>query len=130
MLAGPFAGMLLADLGADVIKIESSEGDLSRQVGSQHIGGHNVYFASLNRNKRSVHLDLATAEGQAQLGALAETADALLVNLRPSAIRRLGLDYQSLRRCNPRIVCVAVTGFGLDGPAAEWPAVDYVIQAG
>src|SRR5207248_1193625 len=84
---------------------------------------------SLNRGKRSVFIDLTTAEGQAQLGALAADAHALLVNLRPSTIRRLGLDYASLRRFNERIVCVAVTGYGLDGPAAEWPAFDYVIQA-
>lgn len=129
ILAGPFGGMLLADLGADVIKIEPITGDLSRQVGSQYVGDHNVYFASLNRNKRSVHIDLASAEGQAQLGALAETSHALLVNLRPSVIRKLGLDYDSLRRHNPKIVCVALTGYGLEGPAAEWPAFDYVIQA-
>jgi crotonobetainyl-CoA:carnitine CoA-transferase CaiB-like acyl-CoA transferase len=129
ILAGPFGGMLLADLGADVIKIEPHGGDLSRQVGARSVGDHNVYFASLNRNKRSVYIDLTTREGQAQLGALAATADALLVNLRPSAIRKLGLDYESLRRFNPKIVCVALTGYGLDGPAAEWPAFDYVIQA-
>jgi crotonobetainyl-CoA:carnitine CoA-transferase CaiB-like acyl-CoA transferase len=129
ILAGPFGGMLLADLGADVIKIEPIGGDLSRQVGSRRVDDHNVYFASLNRNKRSVHIDLTTADGQAELGRLAVTADALLVNLRPSAIRKLGLDYESLRRFNPKIVCVALTGYGLDGPAAEWPAFDYVIQA-
>jgi CoA:oxalate CoA-transferase len=129
ILAGPFGGMLLADLGADVIKIEPAGGDLSRQVGTRAVDEHNVYFASLNRNKRSVHLDLATVEGQARLGELAGSAHALLVNLRPSAIRKLGLDYESLRRFNPRIVCVALTGYGLDGPAAEWPAFDYVIQA-
>ncbi|HWC39836.1 MAG TPA: CoA transferase, partial [Acidimicrobiales bacterium] len=129
ILAGPFGGMMLADLGADVIKIEPLEGDLSRQVGSHSVGEHNVYFASLNRNKRSVHIDLATVEGQAELGALVKTAQALLVNLRPSAIKKLGLDYESLRRYNPRIVCVALTGYGLEGPAAEWPAFDYVTQA-
>ncbi len=129
ILAGPFAGMLLADMGADVIKIESAEGDLSRNVGAQYVGDHNVYFASINRNKRSVHIDLASPEGQAQLGELAATADALIVNMRPSAIRRLGLDYASLRRFNPKIVSVAVTGYGLEGPAAERPAFDYIIQA-
>jgi crotonobetainyl-CoA:carnitine CoA-transferase CaiB-like acyl-CoA transferase len=129
ILAGPFGGMLLADLGAEVIKIEPIHGDLSRQVGSLFVGEHNVYFASLNRNKRSVHIDLATAEGQDQLGELAKTAHALLVNLRPSTIKKLGLHYESLRRFNPNIVCVALTGYGLDGPAAELPAFDYVIQA-
>jgi crotonobetainyl-CoA:carnitine CoA-transferase CaiB-like acyl-CoA transferase len=130
ILAGPFGGMLLADLGADVIKIEPIGGDLSRQVGSNFVDEHNVYFASLNRNKRSVHIDLTTAEGKTELGKLAATANALLVNLRPSTIRKLGLDYESLRRFNPKIVCVALTGYGLEGPAAEWPAFDYVIQAG
>src|SRR5436305_10090632 len=129
VLAGPYAGMLLADLGADVIKIESTEGDLSRQVGSQYVDGHNVYFASINRNKRSVHIDLTTEAGQERLKALARTADALLVNMKPSTIRRFGLDYESLRHVNPKIVCVALTGYGLDGPAADWPAFDYVIQA-
>jgi crotonobetainyl-CoA:carnitine CoA-transferase CaiB-like acyl-CoA transferase len=129
ILAGPFGGMLLADLGADVIKIEPIEGDLSRQVGSHFVGDHNVYFASLNRSKRSVHIDLTTGEGKAELGVLAKTAHALLVNLRPSTIRKLGLDYESLRQYNPKIVCVALTGYGLDGPAAESPAFDYVIQA-
>ncbi|HXW35384.1 MAG TPA: CoA transferase [Acidimicrobiales bacterium] len=129
ILAGPFAGMLLADLGADVIKIEPATGDLSRQVGSNSVGEHNVYFASLNRNKRSVHIDLSASEGQEHLGRLAKDAHALLVNLRPSAIRKLGLDYESLRRHNERIVCVALTGYGLHGPASEWPSFDYVVQA-
>jgi crotonobetainyl-CoA:carnitine CoA-transferase CaiB-like acyl-CoA transferase len=129
ILAGPFGGMLLADLGADVIKIEPADGDLSRQVGSRTIDEHNVYFASINRNKRSVRIDLTTSDGQAELGELAKSAHALLVNLRPSTIRKLGLDYASMRHHNPRIVCVALTGYGLDGPAAEWPAFDYVIQA-
>ncbi|MFN8034810.1 MAG: CoA transferase [Acidimicrobiia bacterium] len=129
ILAGPFGAMLLADLGAEVIKIEPVDGDLSRQVGTQSVDGHNVYFASINRNKRSVHIDLTTEDGQQELGRLAQTSHALLVNLRPSTIRRLGLDYESLRRFNPKIVCVALTGYGLDGPAAEWPAFDYVIQA-
>jgi crotonobetainyl-CoA:carnitine CoA-transferase CaiB-like acyl-CoA transferase len=130
ILAGPFAAMLLADLGADVVKIESVTGDLSREVGSQYVGGHNVYFASLNRNKRSVHVDLATEAGQATLHRLARDSDALIVNMRPSAIRKLGLDYASLAPANPEIVCVALTGYGLSGPEAEWPAFDYVIQAG
>ena len=129
ILAGPYGGRLLAEMGADVIKIESAEGDLSRQVGSQLVDGHNVYFASINHNKRSIHIDLGSEEGQARLGELARSADALIVNLRPSAIRKLGLDYESLKKFNPRIVCVAVTGYGLDGPAAEWPAFDYIIQA-
>jgi crotonobetainyl-CoA:carnitine CoA-transferase CaiB-like acyl-CoA transferase len=130
ILAGPYAGMLLADLGADVIKVEPAGGDLSRKVGYDYVDDHNVYFTSINRNKRSVFIDLTTDEGQAELGALAATAHALVVNMRPSAIRKLGLDYASLAKHNERLVCVAVTGFGLDGPGAEWPAFDYIIQAG
>jgi crotonobetainyl-CoA:carnitine CoA-transferase CaiB-like acyl-CoA transferase len=129
MLAGPYCGMLLADLGAEVIKIEPPGGDLARRVSPHWIGPHNAYFASLNRSKRSVVLDLGSDQGQAALGALATTAQALVTNLRPAAIRKLGLTYEALRHRNPRLVCVALTGYGLDGPWAERPAYDYVIQA-
>ncbi|EUA30511.1 coA-transferase III family protein [Mycobacterium xenopi 4042] len=120
MLAGPYATMLLADLGAEVIKIEPPGGEISRQVSDS-------YFASLNRNKASICLDLNSPEGQTRLGELVAKSHALLVNLKPSAIRRLGLTYDALRRHNERIVCVAITGFGLDG--GDEPAFDYVIQA-
>ncbi|SEG85093.1 Crotonobetainyl-CoA:carnitine CoA-transferase CaiB [Thermomonospora echinospora] len=120
ILAGPYATMLLADLGAEVTKIEPPSGDLSRQVGD-------AYFASINRNKRSVRLDLTTEAGRARLGELVAESHALLVNLKPSAIRRLGLTYDVLRAWNERIVCVALTGFGL--AAGDEPAFDYVVQA-
>jgi CoA:oxalate CoA-transferase len=120
MLAGPYATMMLADLGAEVIKIEPPGGEISRQVSDS-------YFASLNRNKRSLCLDLTTEAGQARLGELVAESHALLVNMKPSVIRRLGLTYESLSRFNPQIVCVAMTGFGLDG--GDDPAFDYVIQA-
>jgi CoA:oxalate CoA-transferase len=120
MLAGPYATMMLADLGAEVIKIEPPGGEISRQVGDS-------YFASLNRGKRSVCLDLNSDAGQRQLGELVARSHALLVNLKPSAIRRLGLTYDALRRYNDRIVCVAMTGYGLNG--GDDPAFDYVIQA-
>ncbi|HET9576187.1 MAG TPA: CoA transferase [Usitatibacter sp.] len=129
MLAGPYCGLLLADLGAEVVKIEPPEGDIARRVSPHRVGPHNAYFASLNRSKKSVVLDLASAEGQAALGNLARDARALVTNLRPSAIRKLGLTYEHLRRYNERIVCVALTGFGLEGTHAERPAYDYVIQA-
>lgn len=120
MLAGPYATMMLADLGAEVTKLEPMGGDISRQVGDS-------YFASLNRGKRSISIDLTTVRGQDQLGELVMDAHALLVNLKPSAIHRLGLTYAALRRWNERIVCVAITGFGLN--AGDDPAFDYVIQA-
>src|SRR6476659_8287527 len=120
MLAGPYATMLLADLGAEVIKIEPPGGEISRQVSDS-------YFASLNRNKRSVCLDLRSEAGRQRLGELVANSHALLVNMKPSAIKRLGLTYDALRKFNERIVCVAMTGFGLDG--GDDPAFDYVIQA-
>ena len=120
MLAGPYATMMLADLGAEVIKIEPPDGDISRQVGDS-------YFASLNRGKRSMCVDLTSEAGQRELGELISGSHALLANLKPSAIRRYGLTYDALRRWNDRIVCVALTGFGLE--AGDDPAFDYVIQA-
>jgi CoA:oxalate CoA-transferase len=120
VLAGPYATMVLADLGAEVTKVEPPGGDISRRVSDS-------YFASLNRNKRSVRLDLTTEAGQAQLRTLAAGAHALLTNLKPSAIRGLGLTYDALRPWNEQIVCVALTGYGLDG--GDDPAFDYLIQA-
>ena len=120
MLAGPYATMMLADLGAEVTKIEPPGGDISRQVGDS-------YFASLNRGKRSVVFELGTEEGQRRLGELVAQSHALLVNLKPSGIHKLGLTYEALRRHNEKIVCVALTGYGLD--AGDDPAFDYVIQA-
>ncbi|NKJ48518.1 carnitine dehydratase [Burkholderia sp. SG-MS1] len=129
MLMGPYCGMLLADLGAEVIKIEPAEGDIGRSISPHAIGPHNAYFASLNRNKQSVVLDLASDAGKQALAALVRDSHALLTNLRPSAIRKLGLTYDRLRVHNDKLVCVAMTGFGLDSPHAELPAYDYVIQA-
>jgi len=129
MLAGPYCGMLLADLGAEVIKIEPTTGDIARAVGPHMHGPHNVYFASLNRNKRSVSLDLASEAGQEALGRLAKDSHALITNLRPSAIKKLGLTYDRMKRWNEKIACLALTGYGLDGPFSDRPAYDYVIQA-
>ena len=129
MLMGPYCGLMLADLGAEVIKVEPAGGDIARRVSPHWIGPHNAYFASLNRNKKSVVLDLASDAGRVALGALVTGARALVTNLRPAAIRKLGLTYDSLKRWNPSLVCVALTGYGLDSPYAERPAYDYVIQA-
>jgi crotonobetainyl-CoA:carnitine CoA-transferase CaiB-like acyl-CoA transferase len=120
LISGPFAGRLLVDMGAEVIKIEPPGGEISRQVSDS-------YFASLNRNKQSVCLDLRSEAGRQRLGELVANSHALLVNMKPSAIKRLGLTYEALRTFNERIVCVALTGFGLDG--GDDPAFDYVIQA-
>ena len=129
VLTGPYAGMLLADLGAEVIKVEPPTGDISRHVGEPGPSGHTTYFASLNRSKRSVVLDLATDEGQERLGKLAAESHGLIVNMKATTIRKLGLTYDALRRWNERLVCVALTGYGLDGSRADRPAFDYIIQA-
>ncbi|WP_114969152.1 CaiB/BaiF CoA transferase family protein [Rhodoferax ferrireducens] len=129
MLAGPYCGLMLADMGAEVIKIEPPEGDIARSVSPHFIGPHNAYFASLNRNKKSVVIDLASGEGQEALGRIVTDSHALVTNLRPSAIRKLGLTYAALRHWNERLVCVALTGYGLEGPYSDSPAYDYVIQA-
>ena len=121
MLAGPYATMLLADLGAEVIKIEPPGGEISRQVSDS-------YFASLNRNKQSVCLDLRSEAGRQQLGELVAKSHALLVNMKPSAIRRLGLTYERCGSSTRRSSVWRMTGFGMDG--GDDPAFDYVIQAG
>jgi crotonobetainyl-CoA:carnitine CoA-transferase CaiB-like acyl-CoA transferase len=129
MLAGPYCGMLLADLGAEVIKIETGSGDIARSTGPHYVGPYNVYFASLNRNKKSVLLDLKSESGRSALYRLAASAAALVTNLRPDAIERLGLTYDALKHVNPALTCVALTGFGLTGPYRDYPAYDYIIQA-
>jgi CoA:oxalate CoA-transferase len=129
MLAGPYCGLLLADMGAEVIKIEPLEGDIARHVSPHFIGPHNAYFASLNRSKQSIVLDLASQQGRQELEKLVSKSHALITNLRPAAIRKLGLTYDSLGPHNQKFVCVALTGYGLEGPYSENPAYDYVIQA-
>jgi CoA:oxalate CoA-transferase len=129
MLAGPYCGMILADLGAEVIKIETGIGDIGRNTGGQFVGDYNIYFASLNRNKKSVALNLTDAADREVFEKLVRTSHALVTNLRPRAIRKLGLTYEALRKVNDKLVCVALTGFGLKGPYSEYPAYDYIIQA-
>ena len=131
VLAGPFATMLLADLGADVVKLEPPAGDESRGWGPPWWGDPNerrsAYFASVNRNKRSIVVDLRTDGGRALLDRLAENADLLVHNARPSSAARLGLDANRLRAAHPRLVVAAVGGFA--GRDAELPAYDLLAQA-
>jgi len=121
--------MLLADMGAEVIKIETGDGDISRQVGPNYVGEHNAYFASLNRGKKGITLDIQCPEDRHEFYRLVANADALVSNLRPRAILKLGLTYDDLKHINPKLVCVALTGYGLGGPYSDMPAYDYVIQA-
>lgn len=128
-LAGPFAGQMLGDMGADVIKIEDSAGDSTRYIPPYFVGGDSAYYASANRNKRSVVLDLKSENARAALHALVADADVVLDNLRPAQRSILGLDWEQLSRTNPRVVSASITGFGSSGPYAERPAYDMVVQA-
>ncbi|ELZ03430.1 CaiB/BaiF CoA transferase family protein [Natrialba asiatica] len=130
MLSGPFATQLLADMGADVVKIERPDrGDITRSVGPE-IGdsGLTAYFTSLNRGKRSVELNLASEEGAAALERLAETADVLVENYRPGTMAKWGLDYDDLREVTDELVYCSISGF-LEGPYRDMPAFDMVVQA-
>jgi crotonobetainyl-CoA:carnitine CoA-transferase CaiB-like acyl-CoA transferase len=128
MLAGPYASMMLADHGACVIKVEPPAGDSTRAAG--HLGG---YFQSINRNKKSVCLDLKTSEGGVAFKALVKGADAVIENFRSGVMERLGLGYETLREINPRLVYGALRGFGDArtgaSPYLDWPAFDVVAQA-
>lgn len=128
MVAGPLAGTMLADLGASVVKVEGLGGDPFRDVKPQYKGMCSHFFA-VNRHKRSVALDMKTQEGVAIVRSLAAECDVMLVNSRPAAMRRVGLDYESLKATNPGLIYVMITGFGVDGPYADRPAYDQVIQA-
>ena len=132
ILAGPWAGQTLADLGADVIKVESPHGDDTRQWGPPFITrGEDVsasYFHSCNRNKRSIAVDFRESEGQETVRALVAGADVVIENFKVDGLRKYGLDYDSLKKVNPRIVYCSITGFGQDGPYAHRAGYDYIIQ--
>ena len=128
VVLGPYATQMLGDLGADVIKIETKEGDSTRQIGHSRNPGMAAYFATLNRNKRSVVLDLKRPAAKQALLRLVETADVLVHNMRPGAAKRLGLDYPSLAARNARIVHASAAGFRKDSTARDDPAFDDLIQ--
>ncbi|WP_169833188.1 CaiB/BaiF CoA transferase family protein [Sphingomonas panacis] len=128
MVAGPLAGTMLADLGASVIKLEGLKGDPLRFVRPQY-KGMCAHFFAVNRQKRSIALDLKTEEGRDVARRLATECDVVVVNARPAAMTRLGLDYEQLKAINPNIIYVMITGFGLDGPYVDRPAYDQVIQS-
>lgn len=130
VIMGPFATHILADLGAEVIKIEPPEGDSLRGYAPQRGVGMSGAFLNLNRNKRSICLDLKTPAGRAALNALIPTADVFVHNLRPGPIGRLGYAYEQVRELNPDIVYCGACGFGSGGPYAEKAAYDDIIQAG
>src|SRR6058998_3536608 len=117
-LAGPHCGMMLGDLGARVIKIESPQGDDARGWGPPFVAGESTYFMSCNRNKESVVLDLKSEDDKELLEQLVRRADVLLENFRVGVLDRLGFPVERLHELNPRLVVLSVTGFGHDGPEA------------
>ncbi|MEZ5761439.1 MAG: CaiB/BaiF CoA-transferase family protein [Paracoccaceae bacterium] len=132
ILAGPWAGQTLADLGADVIKVEAPEGDDTRRWGPPFVerdGDRSAaYFHACNRGKRSVIADFRTVEGQAFVRDLVRDADIVIENFKVGGLAKYGLDYDSLRAVNPRIIYCSITGFGQDGPYAHRAGYDYIIQ--
>ncbi len=135
VLAGPWAGQMLADMGADVIKVENPEGgDDTRAWGPpfvKSIDGENLsaaYYHATNRGKRSIAVDLKTGEGQAIIRRLATRSDVLIENFKLGGLKKYGLDYESLRAINPKLVYCSITGFGQDGPYASLAGYDYIVQ--
>jgi crotonobetainyl-CoA:carnitine CoA-transferase CaiB-like acyl-CoA transferase len=135
ILAGPWAGQLLADLGADVIKIESPDGgDDTRKWGPPFVMSHDgenlsaAYYHSCNRGKRSIAIDFSTPEGAETVRRLASTSDVLIENFKVGGLKKYGLDYESLREINPRLIYCSITGFGQDGPYAPRAGYDFIIQ--
>ena len=134
VLAGPWAGQMLADLGADVIKIEHAEGDETRHWGPPFIKGadgsdlSSAYYHSTNRGKRSIVVDLTTHEGQHTIRQLAETADVLIENFKVGGLKKYGVDAARLISLNPRLIVCSITGFGQDGPYADRAGYDFIIQ--
>ncbi|MEY8097490.1 CaiB/BaiF CoA transferase family protein [Falsihalocynthiibacter sp. S25ZX9] len=132
ILAGPWCGQILADLGAEVIKVESPEGDDTRRWGPPYIE-HNgetsaAYFHATNRGKSSICIDFRTAEGQAQVRDLVRSADIVIENFKVGGLKKYGLDYASLAEINPRLVYCSITGFGQTGPYSGRAGYDYIIQ--
>jgi crotonobetainyl-CoA:carnitine CoA-transferase CaiB-like acyl-CoA transferase len=128
-LAGPYCTQQLADLGAEVIKLEPRQGDSTRLLPPHFHQGESLYFLSTNRSKKDISIDLQQAEGREILYRLVATADVVVDNFRPGIMAKLGADYETLARINPRIVCCSISGFGQDGPYASRPAYDMIVQA-
>lgn len=128
MLAGPYGATMLGDMGADVIKIEPPYGDESRAIGVK-VENDSGFYVGINRNKRSIVLDLTTAEGKDLYFRLVRTADIIVDNLRPQAKAKLGVTYEENCKSNPKIICISVSAFGQDGPYAGRPGIDPLAQA-
>lgn len=128
-LAGPFGSMILADMGASVLKVEQLAGDSVRKSPPYFHEGDSAYFLAINRNKESIALDLRTPQGREIMRRLVERSDVVLDNLRPAQRASLGLSFEDLKAVNPRIVSCSITGFGSDGPYRDRPAYDIIVEA-
>src|ERR1700733_811125 len=128
-LAGPFASTLLGDYGAEIIKIEPLDGEISRVWGPPFYDHEAAYFVNLNRNKKSVALDLKHPDGKAIFFRLLDTADVVIENLRVGTVKKLGIDYEQARERRPAIIYCSISGFGQDGPYRNRAAFDLVVQA-
>ena len=135
ILAGPWAGQMLADLGADVIKVENPDGgDDTRKWGPPFVAGHDgenlsaAYYHACNRGKRSIAIDFSTPEGAETVRKLVATADVLIENFKLGGLKKYGLDHESLKKLNPKLVYCSITGFGQDGPYAPRAGYDFIVQ--
>lgn len=129
VLAGPYAAMMLGDLGADVIKVERPDGgDQTRAWGPPHLGDESAYYLSINRNKRSLTLNLKSEQGREIIKQLVKKGDVLIENFRPGGMESFGLGYEDLKQLNPRLIYCSITGYGQTGPWKHRPAYDIILQ--
>jgi len=128
-LSGPYATQILGDLGADIIKVETPDGDMTRQLPPHFVGPDSAYYLSVNRNKRSLAVDMKTQEGRELVRDLALASDVVIENFRPGVIERLGLSYADLSSQKPELIWCSISGFGRDGPYRDRPAYDMIVQA-
>ena len=130
IMAGPYCTLILGDLGAEVIKIERpGVGEGARGVPPHYFEGESAYFIAMNRNKKSMTLDLKSAKGKEIFYGLAKSSDVVVDNFRPGVVKKLGVDYDTLKKINPRIICCSISGYGETGPLKDRPAFDLIIQA-
>jgi crotonobetainyl-CoA:carnitine CoA-transferase CaiB-like acyl-CoA transferase len=128
-LSGPYCTQMLADLGAEVIKVEAPQGDLSRIIPPNFVGDDSVYYLSINRNKRSLVIDMKTPAGVALIKKLILVSDVVVENFRPGVLDRLGLNSVEVRKERPGLIWCSISGFGQDGPYRDKPAYDMIVQA-
>jgi formyl-CoA transferase len=130
ILAGPYCTMILGDQGAEVIKVERPDtGDDTRTWGPPFVGGESAYYLCCNRNKKSIAVDLKAKQGRELIQELARTSDVFIENFTPGLVKKLGLDYETLRKINPRLVYASISAYGQDGPYRDRPGYDMVLSA-